>query len=95
MTSIDLKMIKQYANDFKSQFWDHPSSPTALIEEVVASCNSILSHFHCLGWAKPLFLNWDDQKPKDMVNNDSELVKFDKFVDSMKALQTHVLKLSK
>jgi hypothetical protein len=88
-------MIKQYANDFKSQFWDHLSSPTALIEEIIASCNSILSHFHCLGWAKPLSLNWEVQKPEDMANNDSELLKFVKFVDSMKALQTQVLQLSK
>jgi hypothetical protein len=84
-----MKMINQIANDFKSQFWDHPSSPTTLIEEVVASCNSILSHFHCLGWAKPLSLNWDNQKSKDMVDNNSNIV------ESMKALQAYIFELSK
>lgn len=38
---------------------------------------------------KPLDLNWDDQKSKDMVDNDPNVVKF------MKALQAYVLRLSK
>jgi hypothetical protein len=68
MNSIDLKMIKQYANDFKSQFWDYTSSLDTLIKEVIASYNSILTHFHCFGWAKPLYLNWDEQKSGEMVD---------------------------
>ncbi|KAI4156834.1 MAG: hypothetical protein L6R39_001000 [Caloplaca ligustica] len=70
-------------------FWIHPSKPSALIDEAVVSCNSLLSHFHCMIGRKPLDLNWDDQKSGDMVDNDPNVVK------SMKALQAYVLRLSK
>lgn len=38
---------------------------------------------------KPLDLNWDDQKSKNLVENDENVVR------CMKTLQTYVLKLSK
>ncbi|EER43773.1 predicted protein [Histoplasma capsulatum H143] len=68
-------------------FWIHPSKPKALIEEAVISCTSLLSHFHCLIGQKPLDLDWDDQKSRDMVDNDEDVVK------AMKALRSLVLKL--
>ena len=61
----------------------------ALIEEATMSCNSILSHFHYVIGQKPLHLNWDEPKSKDMVENDPRIVQ------SMKELQSYIQKLSK
>lgn len=69
--------------------WIHPSKPRALIDEAIVSCNSLLSHFHCMIGRKPLDLNWDDQKSQEMVDKDPNVVK------PMKALQAYVLRLSK
>ncbi|KAF2834182.1 hypothetical protein M501DRAFT_984603 [Patellaria atrata CBS 101060] len=68
-------------------FWIHPSMPTALIDEMVASCNSLLWHYHCSVGQQPLTLNWDSQKSMDLVDNN------DTIVISMKALQSYVSKL--
>lgn len=73
----------------KLGFWIHRSKPKALIDEGIVSCNSLLSHFHCMIGRKPLDLNWDDKKSGDMVNNDLYVVK------PMKVLQAYVIRLSK
>ena len=67
----------------------HPWKPTAIIDEATASCNSLLLHFHCVVGRKPLDLNWDNQKSKDLVDNDSKLI------DSMRSLQAFVFGLSR
>ncbi|KAM0794839.1 hypothetical protein BDR22DRAFT_814504 [Usnea florida] len=66
------------------KFWIHPSKPAALIEEEAASCNSLLWHYHCSIGHRPLSLDWDSQRSKDLVDNDAMIV------ISMKALQSYV-----
>jgi hypothetical protein len=50
-----------------------------LIEEAVASSNSLLSHYHYSIGQKPLSMDWDDVRSKKMVEHDR------KFIDSVKA----------
>ena len=40
-------------------------------------------------------MDWDNQKSRDMVNNDPKFVDAEKFIDSMKTLQTCVSALGK
>ncbi|KAK4119953.1 hypothetical protein N657DRAFT_580811 [Parathielavia appendiculata] len=65
-------------------FWIHPSRPSALIDEGVASCNSLLRYFHCFLGRQPLCQNWDEERSQRLVGNDAELVA------SIKALQSCV-----
>ncbi|SMY30114.1 unnamed protein product [Zymoseptoria tritici ST99CH_1A5] len=65
-------------------FWIHPSKPAALIDEAVASCNSLLWHYHLSFGKKALTLDWDKQSSKDMLENNGFLI------TSMKAIQLYV-----
>lgn len=58
-----------------SGLWIHLCNPKTITDVAIASCNSILLHFHCAIKRNPLDLNWDDQKSKDMVENDFKVVK--------------------
>jgi hypothetical protein len=40
-------------------------------------------------------MDWDDKKSRDMVNNDFRFIDPEKFIDSMKTLQTCVSELGK
>ncbi|KAK3291070.1 uncharacterized protein B0H64DRAFT_331354 [Chaetomium fimeti] len=65
-------------------FWIHPSLPSALIDEGVASCHSLLRYFHCSLTRHPLCQNWDVERSQRLVGHDEMLV------TSMKALQSCV-----
>ncbi|KFZ23193.1 hypothetical protein V502_02323 [Pseudogymnoascus sp. VKM F-4520 (FW-2644)] len=70
-------------------FWIHPSKPKELIEEAAASCNCLLSHFHYTIGRKPLEMNWDEKKSKDLVDNDRM------FIESIKAIQAYAYEMNK
>ncbi|KAL2127003.1 hypothetical protein VTI74DRAFT_11492 [Chaetomium olivicolor] len=65
-------------------FWIHPSRPSALIDEGVESCNSLLRYFHCMLGRQPLWQNWGEERSQNLVGNDARLVA------SIKALQSCV-----
>ncbi|KAF4547374.1 Hypothetical protein D9617_44g038960 [Elsinoe fawcettii] len=64
-------------------FWIHPSTPTSLIQEQVASCNALLWHYHFSVGTQPLALNWNTSKAAQMVQKDARAI------TSMKALQAY------
>lgn len=81
--------IRSYANKSQGGFWIHPSKPSSLIEEQVASCSSLLASYHSVIGSTPLTMNWESQKSKDLLDNDEIAI------TSMKVLQSYVLALSK
>ncbi|KAI8648151.1 hypothetical protein NCS56_01547300 [Fusarium sp. Ph1] len=67
--------------------WLHPSRPETLISEIVHSCNSLLWHHHVTMGLSPLFLDWDSEKSKTLVDGD------ERKVDALKKLQAFYLKM--
>ncbi|KAH6959696.1 hypothetical protein BKA56DRAFT_637557 [Ilyonectria sp. MPI-CAGE-AT-0026] len=67
------RIIHWSRHEDPERFWIHPSRPTVLIKEVIASCEALLCHYHLAFGTKRLSKDLDLKRCKALVGGDERL----------------------